>query len=70
MEALEFRHDILPSWLAAIIFGLVVGGLSWALRRALIWRGLTISWAIFSTVVALVIIYSAQPRVRHVQELT
>ena len=51
----------LPSWLAAIIFGLVVGGLSWALRRVLIWRGLTkdqISWAIFSTVVALVIIYS------------
>lgn len=52
----------LPNWLAAIIFGLVAGGLAWVLRRVLLWRGLTkdqISWAIFASVMAFVLMYVA-----------
>ena len=52
----------LPNWLSIPIFALIVAGISYVLRRVLFWRGLTkdqIAWALFSSVVAFVLIYLA-----------
>ena len=52
----------LPRWLAILIFALVAGGIAQVLRRVLIWRGLSkdqIAWAIFSSVMAFILIYVA-----------
>ncbi len=52
----------LPTWLRAILFGLIIGGGGYVLRRVLRWRGLTkdqMQWAVFSIMIFFIFILVA-----------